>query len=75
MQDRATSDFWQSYHALWQEVRARATKEFRCWKQIRSVLHYNSTERESATDRKWERADRYLWFSIGDRKSYGAPIS
>jgi hypothetical protein len=50
-------------------------KSFRCWKQIRNVIHYNSTEWESARDRKWERADGYLWFSIGDRKSYGALIS
>ena len=52
MQHRAATDFWQQYHTLSQEVRARADKQFALSKQIRSILRYNSREWESATARK-----------------------
>jgi hypothetical protein len=53
MQHRAATDFWQQYHALSPEVRARADKQFSLLKQIRSILHYNSRKWESATARKY----------------------
>jgi hypothetical protein len=89
MQHRATSDFWQKYHALSQEVRARAEKQFSLLKansqhpslQFKKVGERHGQEMWSARITLNHRAlaikrnDGFLWFWIGDHKAYEALIS
>jgi hypothetical protein len=89
MQHRAATDFWQLYRALPQEVRNRADKQFSSLKansqhpslQFKSVGERHSEEiwsaRVTLNHRALaiKRADGYLWFWIGDHKTYEALIS
>jgi hypothetical protein len=89
MQHRATSEFWQKYHALPEEVRARADKQFSLLKansqhpslQFKKVGERHGHEMWSARITLSHRAlaikrtDGFLWFWIGDHKSYDALIS
>jgi hypothetical protein len=89
MQHRAATDFWQQYHALSPEVRARADKQFLLLKanpQHRSLQFKKVGERHG--QEIWsarvtlnhrtpaiKRVDGYLWFWIGDHKAYETLIS
>ncbi|MGD0601366.1 MAG: hypothetical protein ABR988_16180 [Terriglobales bacterium] len=54
MQHRATTDFWRQYHALSQEVHARADKQF-------SLLKANSQHPSLQFKRVGERHGREIW--------------
>jgi hypothetical protein len=82
MQHRAATDFWQQYHALPHEVRARADKQFSLLKA--NPQHPSLQFKEVGERYGWEmnyralaikRADGFLWFWIGDHKAYEALIS
>lgn len=89
MQHRATTDFWQQYQALPQEIRARADKQFSFLKtnpqhpslQLKKVGERHGQEIWSARVTLNHRAlaiklaDAYLWFWIGDHKAYEELIS
>ncbi len=89
MQHRATTDFWQQYQALSQEVRDRADKQFSLLKansqhpslQFKRVGERHGQEMWSARITlnhralAIKRADGYLWFWIGDHKAYETLIS
>ena len=89
MVHRASTDFWQQYRALSQEVRARADKQFSLLKansqhpslQFKRVGERRGQEiwsaRVTLNHRALaiKRADGYLWFWIGDHKAYEALIS
>lgn len=89
MEHRATSNFWQQYHALPWEIRARADKQFALLKtdpqhpslQFKKVGERHGLEIWSARVTLSYRAlaiqrdDGYLWFWIGDHKAYEALIS
>jgi len=49
---RANADFWNDYHALPADIRARAHKQFTLLKKIRATLPYNSKNSASAMGRK-----------------------
>jgi hypothetical protein len=85
----ATTDFWREYHSLPVEIRKRADKQFSLLKadpQHPSLLVKKLGERH---DRElWSarislnyralaiaRQDGYLWFWIGDHKTYDSLIS
>jgi len=89
MQHRATTDFWQQYHALSQQVRDRADKQFSLLKtnsqhpslQFKKVGERHGQEIWSARVTlnhrvlAIKRTDVFLWFWIGDHKAYDALIS
>lgn len=89
MQHNAATDFWREYLALPQEMRTRADKQFSLLKanpQHPSLQFKNVGERHG--QEIWsvritlnyralaiKRADGYLWFWIGDHKTYDKLIS
>ncbi len=89
MQHRANAGFWQAYGALPQHIRGRADKQFALLKtnpQHRSLQFKKLGERQG--QEIWsarvtlnhralamKRLDGYLWFWIGDHKTYAALIS
>ena len=89
MQHRAATDFWHQYNALPGEVRTRADKQFSLLKanpqhpslQFKRVGERHGQEIWSARVTfnhralAIKRADVYLWFWIGDHKTYEAVIS
>jgi hypothetical protein len=89
MQHNAATDFWREYLALPQEVRARADKQFSLLKanpqhpslQFKKVGERHGQEIWSARITlnylalAIRRADGYLWFWIGDHKTYAKLIS
>ena len=89
MEHRAASDFWQEYLALPQEVRGRADKQFSLLKenpqhpslQFKKIGERHGQEIWSARITLGYRAlaikrpDGYLWFWIGDHKTYERLIS
>jgi hypothetical protein len=89
MQHRATTDFWQQYHALSQEARARADKQFAL---LKANLQHPSIQFKKVGERRgqeiWsarvtlnhralaiKRTNGFLWFWTGDHKAYEALIS
>lgn len=89
MQHRAATDFWQQYHALPEEIRARADKQFSL---LRMNPQHPSLQFKKVGDRRgleiWsvrvtlnyralaiKREDGYLWFWIGDHKAYEVLIT
>jgi hypothetical protein len=54
MQHRATTDFWQQYHMLPQEIRARADKQF-------SLLKANAQHPSLQLKKVGERHSREIW--------------
>ena len=84
MQHCASRDFWQQYLALPAEIRSRADKQFALLKtnpqhpslQFKKVGERRGNEIWSARVTLDYRAlaikrpDEYLWFWIGDHKSY-----
>jgi hypothetical protein len=89
MQHHATRDFWEEYFALPQEIHARADKQFSLLKanpqhpslQFKKVGERSGQEiwsvRVTLTYRALaiKRTDGYLWFWIGDHKTYDKMIS
>ncbi len=89
MQHHASTDFWDEYLGLPPEMRARADKQFALLKanpqhpslQFKKVGERRGQEIWSARITlnyralAIKRADRYLWFWIGDHKAYEALIS
>jgi hypothetical protein len=89
MQHHATSDFWEEYLALPAEIRVRADKQSSLLKtnpQHPSLQFKKAGERSG--QEIWssrvtlsyralaiKRADEYLWFWIGDHKTYDKLIS
>jgi len=89
MQHRANTNFWQEYRALPQDIRSRADKQFSLLKanpQHPSLQFKKLGERRS--QEIWaarvtlnyralaiKRPDGYLWFWIGDHKTYADLIS
>jgi len=89
MQHRAATDFWQAYHALPQAIRDRADKQFSLLKanpqhpslrlkkigerrgheiwSVRATLNYRALA--------IKQSDGYLWFWIGDRRTYDTLVS
>ena len=89
MQHRAATEFWQQYHVLPEEIRARGRQAV--WAAENNPQH-PSLQFKKVGDRQgleiWsarvtlnyralaiKREDGYLWFWIGDHKSYEALIS
>ena len=89
MQHRAATDFWQQYKALPTEIRTRADKQFSLLKanpqhpslQFKRVGERHGQEiwsaRVTLNHRALaiKRANGYLWFWIGDHKTYDGMIS
>jgi hypothetical protein len=89
MQHRAAMDFWRQYSALPQDIRTRADKQFSLLKgnpehpslQFKRVGDRQGQQIWSARVTlnyralAIKRADGYLWFWIGDHKTYEALIS
>lgn len=89
MHHRAATDFWQGYRALPQDIRARADKQFLLLQgnpqhpslQFKKIGERHGQEvwsaRVSLNYRALaiKRADGYLWFWIGDHKTYDTLIS
>ena len=89
MQHSATTDFWQEYSRLPEEIRVRADPQFSLVKtnpqhpslQFKKIGDRNGQEIWSARVTlnyralAIKRADGYLWFWIGDHKSYDLLIS
>jgi len=89
MTHHANADFWNDYHALPVEIRARADKQFALLKsnpQHRSLQFKKIGERHG--EEIWSvrvtlkyralairLADEYLWFWIGEHNVYDALIS
>ena len=89
MKHRASSDFWQGYGELPERIRGRADKQLLLLKanpQHPSLQFKKSGERNG--QEIWsarvtlnhralaiKRTDGYLWFRIGDHKTYDALIS
>ena len=83
---RANADFWNEYHALPAEIRARADKQFALLKnnprhpslQFKKLGERNGQEIWSARVTLKYRAlaakfpDEYLWFWIGEHNVYDA---
>jgi mRNA-degrading endonuclease RelE of RelBE toxin-antitoxin system len=89
MQHRASSGFWKEYQTLPQEIRRRADKQFALLKSDpeHPSLHFKKVG-ESRGQEIWsarvtlnyralaiKRPDGYLWFWIGDHKTYDLLIS
>jgi hypothetical protein len=89
MQHRAATDFWQQYRALPQDIRDRADKQFSLLKANPNhpSLHFKKIgerdQREIWSARVTlnyralaiRQPDGYLWFWIGDHKTYDTLIS
>lgn len=89
MQHHATSDFWEEYATLPTEIRVRADKQFSLLKanpqhpslQFKKVGERSGREiwssRVTLSYRALaiKREDGYLWFWIGDHKTYDKLIS
>jgi len=89
MRHNASTGFWTQYHALPQEVRVRADKQFSLMKanpqhpslQFKKVGERHSREIWSARITLKYRAlaikreNGYLWFWIGDHDAYDQLIS
>jgi hypothetical protein len=89
MNHQATNDFWRAYHALSDDARARAEKQFALLKanprhpslQLKKIGERHGNEIWSARVTLSYRAlaikrrDGYLWFWIGDHTGYEALIS
>jgi hypothetical protein len=84
MQHRATDAFWRAYQALPPEIRNRADKQFALLKSNPQYpsLHFRKVG-ESRRQEVWsarvtlnyralalKRADGFLWFWIGDHRTY-----
>lgn len=88
MRHTATSGFWRDYHSLPREIRDRADKQFLLLKvnehhpslQFKSLGERRGLElwsvRVSLKYRALaiKRVDGYLWFWIGDHKTYDVAI-
>jgi len=89
MQHHATNDFWEEYLALPQEIRVRADKQFSLLKAnpLHPSLQFKKVGERSGQE-IWssrvtlnyralsiKRPDGYLWFWIGDHKTYDKLIS
>jgi hypothetical protein len=89
MKHLATSGFWTEYHALPQQIRTRAEKQFLLLKENpqHPSLQFKKVG-ESHGEEVWsarvtlnyralaiKRPEGYLWFWIGDHKSYESLIS
>ena len=89
MDHRASTDFWEAYFDLPQEIRGRADKQFAL---LKSNPQNPSLQFKSVGERRgheiWsvcvtlnyralaiKRSDGYLWFWIGDHKGYDVLIS
>lgn len=89
MQHRAAAEFWKAYYALPPEIRSRADKQFLLLKanpghpslQFKNVGERYSQELWSARVTlnyralAIKRTYGYLWFWVGDHKTYEALIS
>ena len=89
MRHRAATDFWEAYSALPEDIRIRADKQFSVLKtnpqhpslQFKKVGERKGREIWSVRVTLNYRAlalkqqDGYLWFWIGDHRSYEALIS
>jgi len=89
MQHRAAGDFWQEYRALPQQIRDRADKQFSLLKenpqhpslQFKKIGERHGQEIWSARVTlnyralAIKRSDGYLWFWIGDHKTYETLIA
>ena len=89
MQHHAAADFWEQYAQLPAQVRIRADKQFSLLKsnpehpslRFKKVGEHRGVEVWSARVTLNYRAlaikrdDGYLWFWIGDHKSYDALVS
>ncbi len=89
MQHRATSDFWEGYQALPQEIRNRADQKFSLLKanqqhpslQFKKLGERHGQEIWSArVTLKYralaiKRTDGYLWFWIGGHETYDSLTS
>ena len=89
MNHRANADFWNDYHALPAEIRARADKQFALLKkdpqhpsvQFKKLGERKGQEIWSARVTLKYRAlavkfpDEYLWFWIGEHNIYNVLIS
>jgi hypothetical protein len=89
MQHRAAKDFWKEYWTLPQGIRTRADKQFSLLKanpqhpslQFKKVGERHGNEiwsvRVTLNYRALaiRRSDGYLWFWIGDHKTYNVLIS
>jgi hypothetical protein len=89
MQHRANAGFWQVYGALPQDIRNRADKQFSLLKsnlhhpslQFKKLGERQGQEIWSARVTlnyralAIRRSDGYLWFWIGDHKTYASVIS
>jgi hypothetical protein len=53
MEHRASSDFWQEYGALPQQIRERADKQFLLLKPTRNTLRCNSRRSANATGKRF----------------------
>jgi hypothetical protein len=85
---RANGDFWNDYHALPADIRARADKQFALLRnnphhpslQFKKLGERNGREIRSARITLKYRAlavrfpDEYLWFWIGEHNVYDATI-
>ncbi len=84
MEHRATEAFWRAYQALPPEIQSRADKQFALLKNNPEYpsLHFKKVG-ESRRQEVWsarvtlnyralalKRPDAFLWFWIGDHKSY-----
>ena len=89
MRHRADKDFWQHYRSLSQEIQTRADRQFSLLKtsphhpslQFKKVAEVRGQDLYSARvtlDYRalaLKRSDGYLWFWIGDHKTYDSLIS
>jgi hypothetical protein len=89
MHHRAAAYFWQEYAALSEEIRRRADRQFTLLKinphhpslQFKRIGERRGHEIWSARATlnyralAIKRSDGYLWFWIGDHKTYSALIS
>jgi mRNA-degrading endonuclease RelE of RelBE toxin-antitoxin system len=89
MQHHATAEFWKEYHALPQEIRNRANEKFLLLKsnqQHPSIQFKKLGERKG--HEIWsarvtlnyralaiKRTNGYLWFWIGDHRTYDSMVS
>jgi mRNA-degrading endonuclease RelE of RelBE toxin-antitoxin system len=89
MQHQAATDFWQEYHSLPREIRDRADKQFSLLKvnPQHPSLHFKKVGERHGHE-IWsvrvtlnyralaiKRSGGYLWFWIGDHKTYDFLIS
>ena len=89
MHHRVATDFWQAYHALPPDVRARADKQFGLlkanplhpslqFKKVGERLGYEVWSARVTLNYRalaLRRPGGYLWFWIGDHKTYDKLVS